>query len=345
MERPDLNNVAPNIIQYIETLEAKLATTSRSQSGRAERIETDLEPSEPPTTMNIITVSATGIAKRTARHHYFRQRRGGMGVFDLDSDENDPPRFLVSADESAGIVLITDQARAFPIPVGEITQTEVRARGQSIVDNLPLRPDEKIALIIPNQVGSHVVLASNRGQVRRITGHYFGHNLQPGTLLYDIKSGGVPAAASWTTGAHDLIIATCKGRAIRFTEQQVPMRGCLGMRLDGDDEVIGVAGVAADGAVFMLTDEGKGAVRLMSGFTANKAPGSGGKQLMKADKLVGIAEVNVAGTSSQDIFTISKLGKLIRFQAHEVPSKAGVVQGVNCMNLRADECTTMTISG
>jgi hypothetical protein len=31
------------------------------------------------------------------------------------------------------------------------------------------------------------------------------------------------------------------------------------------------------------------------------------------------------------------LGKIIRFSAEEIPAKEGVVQGVNCMNLRADE--------
>jgi len=341
MDRPDLTNVSPGILEYIEALEAKLATKSQPKASHA---EVDLEPSEPPTTINIITVSANGFAKRTARHHYFRQRRGGMGIFDLDSDEDDPPKFLLSADESAGLVLITDQARAFPIAVNQIPQTEVRARGESILDGLPLRTDEQIALLIPNQGGSHVVIVSERGQVRRITGHYFGQNLKPGTLLYDINKEGVPVAACWTTGAHDLLIATSKGRGIRFKESQVPMRGCLGMRLDGDDSVIGVTGVPEEGAVFILTDEGKGTVRQMSGFTANKSPGSGGKQLMKAEKLVGVAEANLDGGTSQDIFAISKLGKLIRFQTYEVPPKEGVVQGVNCMNLRADECVTMTMS-
>jgi hypothetical protein len=35
------------------------------------------------------------------------------------------------------------------------------------------------------------------------------------------------------------------------------------------------------------------------------------------------------------------LGKMIRFQAAEVPAKEGVVQGVNCMTLRADLCMTL----
>jgi DNA gyrase/topoisomerase IV subunit A len=78
----------------------------------------------------------------------------------------------------------------------------------------------------------------------------------------------------------------------------------------------------------------------MAGFAANKAPGSGGKIALKTDHLIGAVTV----ANSDDIFIISGLGKIIRFQAGEVPAKEGVVQGVNCMALRADETAALTES-
>jgi DNA gyrase subunit A len=67
---------------------------------------------------------------------------------------------------------------------------------------------------------------------------------------------------------------------------------------------------------------------------------------MKADAIVGVAAVHDTGVhdtgeTQTDLFAISRLGKIIRFQAAEVPPKEGVVQGVNCMNLRADECVAL----
>ena len=76
----------------------------------------------------------------------------------------------------------------------------------------------------------------------------------------------------------------------------------------------------------------------MTGFGANKAPGAGGKVAMKADALVGALAV----AEGFDLFLISRLGKLIRFQASEVPAKEGVVQGVNCMSLRSDFCAALS---
>ncbi len=92
-----------------------------------------------------------------------------------------------------------------------------------------------------------------------------------------------------------------------------------------------------DGGVFLLTADGKGTIRLLPGFTANKSPGTGGKVAMKTEALIGATAVD----NQQDIFVISQLGKIIRFQAAEVPAKEGVVQGVNCMGLRADGCTAL----
>ena len=62
---------------------------------------------------------------------------------------------------------------------------------------------------------------------------------------------------------------------------------------------------------------------------------------MKADALVGCVPVHAQMDERTDIFALSRLGKIIRFGAAEVPAKEGVVQGVNCMALRADECVAL----
>jgi DNA gyrase/topoisomerase IV subunit A len=112
------------------------------------------------------------------------------------------------------------------------------------------------------------------------------------------------------------------------------------MRVDVTDRVVGVASVTEASGVLLISDDGKGTIRLMSGFGANKAPGAGGKVAIKSDRLVGGAAV----TALDDIFLISRQGKLIRFLADDIPPKEGVVQGVNCMNLRHDEVVGLGVS-
>lgn len=338
LERPDLTGISPAVLAYIEALEAAV-NEADEEEGRTPRSEAPLEPSEPPTTQQMVTISARGFGKRTPRHYYLRQRRGGMGVFDLESSEGDPPAFLLSVEESAGLILITNQGRAFRTDVNTLPQTDVRGRGSSLLADFPLRTDEKLAIVAPDQGGAYLVLVSVRGQVRRIGSQYLGKSLQPGTMIYNISEGGTPAAACWTNGNEELLIATRQGKAIRFIERQVPVRGCLGIRVDPGDGVVGVAGASETGGVFLLTDDGKGTIRLLSGFSANKSPGASGKVVMKTETLVGVHTVKMG----DDIFAISELGKIIRFQADEVPAKEGVVQGVNCMSLRNDRCVALTV--
>ena len=336
-ERPDLSMIASDVLAYIEALEAEVEELRQGDESRAARQDAPFEPNEPPTTMNVITISAGGMAKRTPRHLYARQRRSGMGVFDLDSAADDPPTFLVIADESAGLILVTTQARAFRLAVADLPESPVRSRGQSLLDGFPLRPDERLALAFADRGGAYVALVTKRGQVRRIGSQYLGKSLQPGSVLYNIAEGGAPAGVCWTSGNDELLITTRQGQGIRFGERMVPVRGCLGMRVEPDDQVIGVAATHAEGGIFLLTADGKGTVRLLPGFSANKSPGTGGKVVMKTDALIGAAAVD----NHHDIFIISQLGKMIRFQAAEVPAKEGVVQGVNSMSLRADLCTAL----
>ena len=70
----------------------------------------------------------------------------------------------------------------------------------------------------------------------------------------------------------------------------------------------------------------------MTGFSANKSAGGGGKIAMKSRELVSAFNVD----DSADIFLISNLSKVIRFSVEDIPAKEDPVQGVRCMDLRAD---------
>lgn len=336
LERPDLSKASPEVQQYIAYLELKIEQLegSRPRSGAA-------EPSEPPTTLNVITISRNGLAKRTPRHLYARQRRGGMGVFDLQTADSDYPAVLTVADQDANILLITDRGRAFRLPVNVIQEGDVRDGGASLAQQIQFHPNEHVMAALPEEGGDYVILVSERGWVQRVRRSFFGKSLFPGMSFHDPKHGGPVTAACWANGGQEIFMATQQGQGIRFRESQAPERGgCLGLRVDPEDKVVAVTAVTERSHVFLIGDDGKGTIRQMSGFRMNKAPGAGGKLVMKTDKLVAAAAVQDA----DDILAISQSGKIIRFQAAEVPPKEGVVQGVNCMNLRNDAVTAATIT-
>ena len=334
LKRPDLGGVPPHIIAYIDVLETEIKRLSRAQRSQSNSEAPPSEPSEPPTTMNLITLSQGGLVKRTPRHHYPRQRRGGMGIFDLETSEDDPPGLLIIADEADTLVLVTDQGRIFHVAVASLPEGAVRARGESLSRFVLLPPDEKVAFAAPLQGEGAVALVSARGYVRVLRHNYMAESVRPGTQLMDVRRFGAVAAGSWVDESAEVFIATQGGQGIRFAAKRVHPNGSLGLRLERGDMPIAITSVTDESGVFLLSHDGKGSIRLMSGFRSNKSPGSGGKIALKTDKLVAAMTVQ----DDDDIFIISQLSKVIRFQANEIPLKEGTVQGVNCMALRADEC-------
>lgn len=335
MDRPDLSQTSAEIRTYITYLETEL---TRLTAGK-QRAAAPPEPSEPETTLNVISISRRGEAKRTPRHLYSRQRRSGMGVFDLETADSDYPTLLTIADQSSNILLVTSLGRVFRLAVAKIYVGDVRDKGESLAQHIQFHPNEKLIAALPEDGGEYMVMVSERGWVQRIRKSFLGKNLFPGMSFHDVKHGGNITAACWTRGTDELFIGTLQGKGIRFRESQVPERGgCLGLRVDQGDVTVAVTAVIESSGVFLLSHDGKGTVRQMSGFRMNKAPGAGAKVALKTDKMVGAVTVR----RGDDLFIISEGGKIIRFPADDVPPKEGVVQGVNCMALRNDVVTAVT---
>jgi len=345
IQRPDLSNLPPNIRDYIEALESELEILMKGAPARKKPrdkgdVDAKIELVEPPTTINLIVATADGIAKRTPRHEYIRQRRGGMGIFDIETKEEYPPSLLVIADRDSHLLAITNKARVFRIPVTSIQETGVRSRGLSIVNKIGLQQDETLSVLLPDKTQGYLAVISEHGMVRLLRHHVFGEYMKPGTSIYNHLNFGVVTAGCWTPGDADLFIATQNGRAIRFSEKLVSPKGSQGIQLSPGDIPVGITAVSEDSGVLLLGADGKGTIRLMSGFAPNKSSGGGGKLALKTNQLVCSQNID----DCVDVFIITKLSKLIRFGVDEIPQKDGVVQGVVFMTLRADEPTAVALS-
>lgn len=343
MERPDLRGIHPAVLAYIEYLEQQIS--NRQKKPREKNTlpidEFDLETTffETPTKINVLTFSKLGMVKKTPRHLYGRQHRGGMGVFDIDSPENDQPAFLSCAEDDQTLLLFSNFGRVYRYPMNKLDGNPVRGKGQNL-ERLPFVEGETIIAALPEQSSGYVALASKTGFVRCLRHHIFGEHIRPGTSMFNHAEHGALAAVCWTDGSSDIMLVTKKGIGIRFSEKALPPQGTRGIYLAPDDELVAVTPSDQDSQIGVFTADGKGSIRLMSGFSANKSPGGSGKIVIRSEHVIGATRVN----PGEDIFLISRLGKIIRFLSNEMPYSEGVVQGVNCMALRSDEVVSMVIS-
>ncbi len=263
IERPDLSQVKPDVLAYIQSLEAEVERLQGKPKPVPEPVEEPpLEPEEQPTPINIISATRSGIAKRTPRHLYNRQRRGGMGVFDLETPANETVSMMAAVDENQSLLMFTNLAHGYRIPVSKIQECPVRSRGSSFIDRLPLEPGEHPAVILPSQATGYVALVSQNGMIRCLRHHLFGEYMRQGTSFFNSQDFGPLAAASWTPGDAELLIATRSGIAIRFSEKLVPPQGVRGIRVENGDSVVAVTPIDEDSNVFFAGSDGRGTLRV-----------------------------------------------------------------------------------
>lgn len=346
MQRPDISNLPAEIIAYIEYLESQLAgRKAQTRTAANEWTEPVISQAElvdeQPGPFSIISASSAGRVKRTPRHLYHRQHRAGMGVFDLDVDLPDYPATIASVENEQDILLFTSRARVFRVRKDRLQESPVRARGENLFDRLQIAADERLVGVLPVQSSGYVALISQNGRVRILRHHLFGEHMAPGTAMFKWDEFGPLAAVCWTPGNGDLFVTTRKGSAIRFSEKLVTPQGDSAIRLAAGDQVTAITPVYEDSDVFIISADGRGAIRQMTGFAANKSMGGSGKIALRTENLVTAFAVR----PHDEIFILSRLGKVIRFRADEVPSTEGVVQGAICMSLRGDEVVAATVSG
>jgi len=365
---PDLSTLSPTLRAYIEMLQAENRSL-RTELEQVKGVRRPLPPAAPRVSaprapaaelaeaepLNLpaiqyaagtmlISISGQGVLKRTPLNAYGKQRRGGMGVYDIKLKDDDAPAFLLVALEAETLVLVTTRCRAFRVLVSSLRLAEVRDRGESLTERLRLTAGEKISAVLAVNDANEsdlpwVLLGSASGVVRRMRRNYVGPNLADGTILYDPKEGGPPSVMCLSRGDGDLFLASNTGLGIRFEEKLVSHRGTRGIRLTPQERLMGVAPLPADGSVLLVSADGQGVRRSMDSFAASKSAGGQGKIAIKTNALVAALSVNEA----DEVLCISAFAKLIRFDAAEVPPRSSVAQGVNVMELRGDRVTAATV--
>lgn len=343
MQRPDLQNIPNEVIEYIEYLES-LVPQKKSANVR-QPIETPpvVIPlaEEAPSASQIINISNLGFAKRTPRHLYIPQHRGGTGNPDLQIEQDDTQKLLSVTNDGDTLLLFTNLGRVFRLPSNRLEEKSNRQPGDWVWDRIELQSSERIAAVLPVIAAGYIAMVTRTGRVRTLRHHLFGEHMRTGMSVFSPAEHGEFVSACWTNGDQDLLICTKNGTAIRFSEKLVPPMGDQAIRLSESDEVVSITAVYPESDVFTATADGRGSLRQMSGFSANKSLGGGGKMLIKSDHVIS----SVAVKPDDHIFLLTKLGKVIRFPAAEMPVTDAPVQGVNCITLRGDEVISMIKSG
>jgi DNA gyrase subunit A len=126
----------------------------------------------------VITVSHAGYIKRLPVSAYRRQRRGGKGVISAHTKEDDWVEHLFIASTHDYVMFFTQQGQCYWLKVHEIGQAARAARGKPILSCVAMKPDERLAALVPVREFSedqYLLFATTNGVVKKTRLSEFGN--------------------------------------------------------------------------------------------------------------------------------------------------------------------------
>ena len=294
----------------------------------------------------IVTISHRGYIKRNPLSIYRAQRRGGRGKTGMETLSEDFVEHLFIGSTHDTFLFFTNQGRAYWLKVHEIPQAGRVAKGKALVNLLALQPGESLATIL--NVGSfeddrYIIIATRRGLVKKTPLSAYAHRRANGIIAIQIDESDELIAARITDGSQHILLASKKGKCVRFREKDARSmgrvaKGVIGMRLDEGDHVVALQVLDEDGSetILTVTENGYGK------RTANESyriQGRGGKGIIdirttaRNGDVIGMSMVN----DNDDIMLITNRGIAIRFEVREISVIGRATQGVRLKTVEPGE--------
>lgn len=292
----------------------------------------------------VVTITHTGYIKRNPISLYRSQHRGGKGKVGINVKEEDFVEDLFIASTHDYLLFFTDMGKIYWKKVHEIPQAGRMTRGKAIVNLLNLSPEEKITTILALKEftpGKYITFITKKGVIKRTAIEAYSNPRSGGIIALTLDEGDELISTKLTDGKRFLFIATKFGKAIQFPENQIrkmgrTARGIRAIRLDKEDEVVGMEVVIPRISILTVTEKGYGKRSLASEYRIQNRGGTGiftVKRTQKTGAVVGIKTV----TDEDELMVISNKGKILRLRASDIPIQGRTTQGVRLITLEEGE--------
>jgi DNA gyrase subunit A len=353
----------------LEEIKRKYGDARRTEISGDEIGDIDLEDLITEETM-VVSISHQGYIKRTPASVYRAQRRGGKGLKGAKTEDEDPIEHLFVASTHAYLLFFTNRGRVYWQKVYGLPQLSRESRGRAIVNLLNLEEGEQIADCRPvrdfDLPGHFLMMATRDGLIKKTPLEAYSRPKKGGIIAIKLREGDELVDVVITKPGDEVILATARGMAIRFKEQDArPMgrntSGVKGINLQEDDRLVGM--VVADPEATLLTaclngygkrtNFGPNAVEETEVAGEEDASSSaryrtqrrGGKGLRdikttaRNGPVIGIARVD----DDDEILMMTSRGKIQRIRAAEISVIGRNTQGVRIMSLDEDDTLTAVV--
>lgn len=299
-----------------------------------------------PNDDTVVAMTRLGYIKRMSPDNFKSQNRGGKGIKGMQTIDEDYIEDLIMTKNHNNIMFFTNTGRVYRLKAYAIPEAGRTARGTAIVNLLQMMPGEKITSIVSMKEFNdehYLFMATKYGMAKKTPMGEYSNVRKNGLQAIVLREGDELIEVKATDNTQDIFMVTKKGQCIRFHESDVRVTGrvsmgVIGMRLDDDDEVIGMQMDSQGETLLVVSANGIGKRTDINEFPVQKRSGKGVrcyKIVEKTGDLVGAKLVH----EDHDVMMITNEGIIIRISVKDISTLGRNTSGVKLMNIDTDSNT------
>jgi len=289
----------------------------------------------------VITITHGGYIKRLSISSYRKQQRGGRGVIGMEKKQDDFIQHLFIASTHDYIMFFTSHGKCYWVKVHGIPVGGRLAKGRHVSNMIKLEEKEHICAFLPVRrfdPGFFVVMATRNGIIKKTELTAFSNPRKDGIKAINITPGEDELIdADITDGTNDVVLASYKGKAIRFPENKVRAMGrtaygVKGISLEHDDLLVSMVVVKRASWLMTVTQRGFGKRSAIEDYRITNRGGKGIINIKTTERngnVIAVKEV----VEDDELMIITQNGIIIRTPIKQIRSIGRATQGVKLINL------------
>jgi DNA gyrase subunit A len=297
----------------------------------------------------VLVYTSGGYVKRTDPSEFRTQKRGGVGVVDLNTKEEDFVTMSLTTSSHSDLLFFTDKGKAYQIKMYDLPEGKRATRGKSIMNFIQLSDEEKVTSILPMpkdvkaMEGLSLMMITKNGTVKKSSADSFKDVRRNGLIAIRLEDNDELLSTLFVSGDDSVILTTQNGQSIRFDHNDVremgrTAAGVIGMKLDKGDHIVAsdkIVGGTKGAELLIMTANGYGKKTKLSEYKIQKRGGSGIKTVKVTEKTGKLMVARVVSPGeAEELLAVSKASQVIRTEVSSIPTLGRDTQGVRIMKLR-----------
>ncbi len=312
--------------------------------------EVDIEDLIPEETC-VYTLTNMGYIKRIPMDEYKQQNRGGRGVKGLTRRDEDVVKTMFTCSTHDYIMFFTTKGKTYRLKGYEIPEGSRQSKGMNIVNLLPVEEGERVSAMIRvpefGEDNYYLCMLTRNGIIKRTELDAYKNVRKNGVIAINLDDDDELVWVKLTEGGENLIIATKKGMAIAFREDDARVigrtaRGVRALRLKEGDCVVGMDILSEGKKVLTVSETGYGRLSEITDYRLQSRGGSGLTNYHVA-KYGDVAAIEVVNPED-DLMLISSDGIIIRISMEAIRLCARPSKGVRVMKVTDGERLISAVS-